>query len=204
MPNVEGLSGGLLATWLLDAAPLFPISSRIGGVFGMLWIGTSSCILGYSSIGQSVVGVLLGIILHFYSTRMPQFFIFVDAIFEIILAVVFVKLDSTVYAPADPANLKWLLIWGIAFEVFTCLMIFRHYKSYDTLPHLWLSLCTMNASVYQNHNRNDAADENSLDTTDSLVDIDFIKVADVFYIFAFLALFGSLLFVAFATQYFGW
>lgn len=220
MPSVEALTGGLLGSWLLDSPPIFPIASRICAIFGMIWTSSAVAILGYSSIGQTVVGVLMGIILHFYSSRMPQLFVFVDAFIEIILGITFVKLDPTTYSKSDPANLKWLLIWGIAFEMFTCLMIFRHYKSYETLPHLKLSLRNINATVYR-QNRNEGSERvdavaledtettqrNELEDTqltDELIHIDFLKLSDILYNLTFLALLAALLFLAFLTQHFAW
>lgn len=55
----------------------------------LITIGISAerVILGYHSIAQVTVGSLMGIFLHLYSTRMPQFMIFFDAIVQVICIV---------------------------------------------------------------------------------------------------------------------
>jgi membrane-associated phospholipid phosphatase len=46
-------------------------------------VGFERIILGYHSIAQVIVGALLGIALHFYQTRMPQYMVLWEAILQV-------------------------------------------------------------------------------------------------------------------------
>jgi len=89
----------------------------------------------------------MGIFLHFYSTRLPQYFIFIDAVVETVMGFVSLKLDSNLqYTSNDPYNLTAWLVWGIGFELFTCIMIWRHFQTSKWI-HLKLSLRSVNAEM---------------------------------------------------------
>lgn len=46
-------------------------------------IAIERVILGYHSILQVIVGASLGVLLHFYSTRTPQYFIIIDSVIQV-------------------------------------------------------------------------------------------------------------------------
>lgn len=62
------------------------------------------CINVHSRAGQAIVGALLGVILHYYSTRLPQFVIFIDAIVESVAAFVLLMIDRTPSSRDDPSK----------------------------------------------------------------------------------------------------
>lgn len=68
-------------------------------------IAMERVILGYHSVAQVTVGSLLGIALHVYSTRAPQFMVFVDAIVQIAVSGVLLQVDpNLVYNYPDTST----------------------------------------------------------------------------------------------------
>jgi len=206
MPSSESLTAGLFGSLIIDHAPYcWPIITRIVGVVLIFWASGSVLVVGQNSMGQVIVGVLMGIILYFYSTRVPQCMIFVDAALESIAAIIAVRLDDTHYNPNDPDNLNAWLFWGLGVEFFTCAMVFRHYKSYDTLPHLKMSLRRINEDVYSS--KGDMSDDESeFDSImdEAIVDTSFTKVSDSLFMLPSLVLMLTLFLISNCVQEYGW
>lgn len=80
MPNSHTMLSGLIGIYLLENY-IFGFTRSLIIFLSLQIISVSSqLILGYASLGQSLVGIVLGILAHFYSTRLPQFFIIIDTI----------------------------------------------------------------------------------------------------------------------------
>lgn len=71
---------GLLGIYMLENSIFGFIRSLILFLSLQIMSISSQILLGYASLGQAFVGMIVGIFLHFYSTRLPQFFIIVDTI----------------------------------------------------------------------------------------------------------------------------
>ncbi|GAM19840.1 hypothetical protein SAMD00019534_030150, partial [Acytostelium subglobosum LB1] len=118
MPSGDAMAGGILGALLIDKAPFYPMFSRITGVLLMVCVCFERTILGYHSVGQVVTGTTIGFFLHFYSTRVPQWVLFIDIIAQWILATVALQVDpALVYQQNDPNNLFVWFIWGLSFQV---------------------------------------------------------------------------------------
>jgi len=150
----------------------------------------------------------MGIILYYYSTRAPQFMVFFDAIVESVLAIILIRLDGERYDRADPNNLYSWFLWGLAFEAFTCAMILRHYKSYDTIPHLKRSLSNINNEIYKTNIRsNEEMEDTEFDSIvddEALVEISFVKVSDILFTLPFLIVLLVLLLIANCVEEYSW
>eukprot|EP01133_Synstelium_polycarpum_P017762 gene17762-21185_t len=130
MPSGDAMAGGILAAFLIDKAPFYPMFSRILGVLLMVCVCFERTILGYHSVGQVVTGTTIGFFLHFYSTRVPQWVLIIDIIAQWVLCAVALQLDKTlVYAPNDPNNLFVWFIWGASFQVLVLIYFFKIGKS---------------------------------------------------------------------------
>jgi len=210
MPSSESITAGLLGSYLLDATPFWPIASRLAGLIGIIWMAVGMLVLGQNSLGQVIVGVLMGIILYFYSTRSPQFMIFFDAVVESVAAIILIRLDGGRYDRGDPNNLNSWLMWGLAFETFTCAMMVRHYKSYDTMSHLKHSLHFINNEIYKSKSRNvndEDTDNTEFDTIlddEALVETSFTKISDILFTLPLLVIMIVLLLLANCIQEYGW
>lgn len=134
MPSGDAMAGALFGAYLFEAAPFSAWGSRIVAVISVFLVCFERVVLGYHSIGQVTVGASLGIILHIYSTRAPQFMIFVDAVVQLVLGAILLPLDpALVYKPHDTNNLMSWFLWGVSFQVFVVMMIFWHFRRHSSL-----------------------------------------------------------------------
>lgn len=102
------------------------------------------------SPAQVITGATLGFLLHIYSTRAPQWTIFVDTILSIGLGAISLDLDDGWRNNlTDPSNnlYSWY-IWGVAFQLFVCLMIFYHFASRGSLHLFKFSLTELSSVEY--------------------------------------------------------
>jgi len=145
MPSKVALTGGLIGSYLLDEAPYWPLGSQIFGLVYIIWVSASQVNLGFNSVGQVIAGSMLGILLHFYSTRVPQVLVFIEALIEIIFGITALSINSLKFQPNDSYNLNASITWGIGIEVFTCMMLFRHFHKTHGLSYLKLSFTKLKA-----------------------------------------------------------
>eukprot|EP01112_Ceratiomyxa_fruticulosa_P021575 TRINITY_DN763_c0_g1_i1.p1 TRINITY_DN763_c0_g1~~TRINITY_DN763_c0_g1_i1.p1 ORF type:complete len:368 (+),score=50.41 TRINITY_DN763_c0_g1_i1:86-1189(+) len=129
MPSGDAMAAGILGGYLLDKAPFFKWATRFMGLLLIASVCFERVILGYHSVGQVMAGASIGVILHFYATRVPQYFLFLDAIIQWILGAVMLHIDkSLVYTPNDSNNLWAWFLWGVSFQIFALLMLLKHFK----------------------------------------------------------------------------
>eukprot|EP01132_Coremiostelium_polycephalum_P000838 gene838-1045_t len=138
MPSGDAMAGGILAAYLIDKAPFYPWIARISGVLLMICVCFERTILGFHTVGQVVTGTSIGFALHFYSTRVPQWVMFIDIVCQWILSAIALQLDKNlVYAPNDSNNLWVWFIWGVSYQVLVIFLLLRVGKSpfagWDTL-----------------------------------------------------------------------
>lgn len=67
----------------------------------IIWVSASQVNLGFNSVGQVIAGSMLGILLHFYSTRVPQVLVFIEALIEIIFGITALSINSLKFQPND-------------------------------------------------------------------------------------------------------
>lgn len=110
------------------------------------------------NLGQVIVGSLLGFLMYFYSTRVPQFMIFIDAVLEIMYGGIALSLDPNLKFVEQDSSMTYQLlsilfmidlvsqdnliatfVRGVGIEVFTCIMILRHFYKTQGLIYLKLS-----------------------------------------------------------------
>ncbi|KYQ91285.1 phosphoesterase [Tieghemostelium lacteum] len=126
MPSGDAMAGGILGAFLIDKAPFYPVISRIAGVLLMVSVCFERTILGFHSVGQVITGTTIGFILHFYSTRVPQWVLFIDIACQWILGAIALQLDkSLVYQNNDPNNLWVWFVWGVSFQILVILLLIR-------------------------------------------------------------------------------
>jgi len=146
MPSGETMVAGLLSGYLMDEGRYWSLGFCFACAIIIVWICMERMVMGFHSLGQVIVGASLGVLFHFYSTRVPQYMIFIDAVVESVAAVVLLQSDSSlVYNLSDDGNLNAKFVWGLAFEVFAFLMLWRRYQ--DNVPCLRLSLSSINSEM---------------------------------------------------------
>jgi len=102
MPSGDAMCGAIVAAYLFDAAPLSKPLSRAIAIVIVPLIAMERVVLGYHSVAQVTVGSLLGIALHVYSTRMPQFMVFIDAVVQTVMGAVLLQVDpNLIYNKGD-------------------------------------------------------------------------------------------------------
>eukprot|EP00013_Stygamoeba_regulata_P018929 CAMPEP_0177658200 /NCGR_PEP_ID=MMETSP0447-20121125/16668_1 /TAXON_ID=0 /ORGANISM="Stygamoeba regulata, Strain BSH-02190019" /LENGTH=307 /DNA_ID=CAMNT_0019162759 /DNA_START=399 /DNA_END=1322 /DNA_ORIENTATION=+ len=124
MPSGDAMSGAIFGAWLMDEGPIFPVGARVTGFLTMILVCVERVALGKHSIGQVTTGAAIGVLLHIYSTRTPQWTIYLDNVIQVVLG--FVLLFSNpalVFADNDSNNLFSWLFWGFGFIVFVTMMI---------------------------------------------------------------------------------
>ncbi|EGC39978.1 hypothetical protein DICPUDRAFT_96398 [Dictyostelium purpureum] len=215
MPSGDAMAGGILAAYLIDIAPFYPILSRVLGVCLMICVCFERTILGYHTIGQVVTGTSIGFILHFYSTRVPQWFLAVDILMQWILSAIALQLDPhLVYSPNDPNNLWVWFIWGASFQVLVLFLLFRVGKSpLDGWRVLKQSLNSMSKSTSMNIQSDSAEDHllaYSIKPSHDMAESDerykrrIVKDADIpFTTISFIAFF-AVNFISFCMQQWNW
>ncbi|KAF2078565.1 hypothetical protein CYY_000188 [Polysphondylium violaceum] len=126
MPSGDAMAGGILGAYLIDKAPFYPVISRIAGFLLMVTVCFERTILGFHTVGQVITGTSIGFLLHFYSTRVPQWVLLVDIVAQWILCAVSLQVDPALgYAPNDPNNLWVWFIWGLSFQVIVVFALVR-------------------------------------------------------------------------------
>lgn len=130
MPSGDAMAGGILGAFLFDTAPVYPIISRVLGIVIILAVNVERMLLGMHTLAQVTVGSLLGVCLHFFSTRTPQRLIFLDATVQFVMGMISLHLDpNLVYGRNDMNNLLSWFWWGVAFQAFVLLMLWRFYHT---------------------------------------------------------------------------
>ena len=100
---------------------------------------------GWHSLGQTSAGATLGILLYFWSTRVPLYFTVVETLVTLPLSVYLLLIDPArpewgrpgVMLPNGNLNnlLAWL-IWGWAFQLLACSLIVRHFCALGILTRM--------------------------------------------------------------------
>lgn len=115
----------------------------------LVWISMQRIVMGLASLGQAIAGATLGITLHFYSTRVPQYMVFIDTIFEIVASALLLYLDTDIrYDYNSPFNLNAWLAWGCGFQLFACLLLWRQYQDNFSLMKLPLNVINEEVRKY--------------------------------------------------------
>lgn len=141
MPSGDAMSGAIFGAFLFDVAPFNKTFSRIVGAIIIPLICMERVVLGYHTIAQVTVGSCLGILLHVYSTRLPQALVFVDAFLHIVVGAILLLIDpALVYEPNSTNNLFSWFVWGVSFEIFVVAMLGRFYFNRENFAKLRFSL----------------------------------------------------------------
>lgn len=157
MPSGDALAGGLLAAYLVDAnviggfvrdlvgssgaaagwisrriLPGTRVWSVVAAVLLVFFVCEERVALGFHTIGQVTVGTCLAIVLYIYSTRAPLWCVYVDAVIQTILGSITLHVDPALKYGYDDMNNLWAwFVWGLAFEVLVCIMLYRERAHID-------------------------------------------------------------------------
>ncbi|KAN0023016.1 hypothetical protein ACTFIU_009099 [Dictyostelium citrinum] len=214
MPSGDAMAGGILGAFLIDKAPFYPKLARVLGVCVMICVCFERTILGFHTIGQVVTGTSIGFILHFYSTRVPQWFIAVDILMQWILSAIALQLDpALIYSPNDPNNLWVWFIWGASFQVLVLFLLFRVGKS--PLDGWRVLKQSMNKMSKDDLNiQSDSAEDHllayAIKPSHDMIESDerykrrISKDADIPYTFIAFIAFFAVNFLSFCMQQWGW
>jgi membrane-associated phospholipid phosphatase len=127
MPSGDAMSGAIFGAFIYDLAPFHPIIGRVIGALVIPVICMERVVLGYHTVAQVTVGSLMGIALHVWNTRMPQWTVYLDAIVQFVAGIILLNVDPALrYGYNDSNNLFAWFMWGVGFQVFViwCLLPF--------------------------------------------------------------------------------
>ncbi|KAG2381768.1 hypothetical protein C9374_006152 [Naegleria lovaniensis] len=141
MPSGDAMSGAIFGVFLFDIAPYHGWIARAFGIIVIPLICLERVVLGYHTIAQVTVGSSLGILLHYYSSRAPQFMIFFDGIIQIIAGAILLQLDpSLIYEKDSMNNLFSWYVWGVSFQIYVFMEIGRYYFNKKNIHKIRFSL----------------------------------------------------------------
>lgn len=121
MPSGDAMSGAIFGMLVYDFAPFHPVWGKVIGLCIIPVINMERVVLGYHTVAQVTVGSLLGVVLHIWNTRMPQWTIYLDAVVQLFLGLLLLNLDpALVHGPNDTNNLFSWFIWGVGFQFYVC------------------------------------------------------------------------------------
>ncbi|KAJ1479911.1 hypothetical protein T484DRAFT_1902026, partial [Baffinella frigidus] len=137
MPSGDAMMAALLGAWVLDQAP--PSWNR-GAVWllGLAIPAAGMCerlSWGFHSAGQVSAGASLGVVLYFWSTRVPQVVLLLEAVVIPPVAFFLLRADplrsewaiDAIAHPGGNNNLFSWIVWGLAFQLLSALLIIRHF-----------------------------------------------------------------------------
>jgi len=145
MPSGDATHGAVLGAFLIDSAPFSPVWARVAGLAVLILKATERVLLGWHSIGQVTSGIVIGFTSHFYSTRAPQFMIFVDSAVMAVVGLITVNVDPDLqYSDWDDLNIRSWFTQGLGLLLFNNLLLARHFylhhHSGNRKAALWASL----------------------------------------------------------------
>ena len=112
MPSGDAMSGAIFGIFLFDIAPYHGWLARAFAIIIIPIVCLERVVLGYHTVAQVTVGSCMGIALHYYSTRAPQFMIFFDGIIQIVIGAILLQVDPTLVNERDSMS-KYLFIMNI-------------------------------------------------------------------------------------------
>jgi len=128
MPSGDAMVGGVVGAYFLDQAPLHPIWSRLFGLTVIIFKAAERVLFGFHSIGQVTTGLTIGVLYNFYSTRLPQYVVFIDLSLQFVSGLIFMNIDQSLnYQDFNPLNIKSWYFQGATFGLFVALMLGRFY-----------------------------------------------------------------------------
>lgn len=137
MPSGDAMGGALLGAFLIDEGPVFPLLSRVFGALIIFCTCLERTMLGYHSLGQVITGASLGVLLHFYSTRAPQFMVYLDALVTVLLGFIALFADGHLhFTENDGNNIFAWFVNGCAYVLFVVVMHLWHFWKHEGLGNL--------------------------------------------------------------------
>ncbi|KAJ6236792.1 hypothetical protein M0813_27537 [Anaeramoeba flamelloides] len=127
MPSGDAMNGAIVAMSIFDFAPINVVGSRIFSTLILLIVMAERVALGYHTIGQVTAGASIGIVLHFCSTRLPQWFNFAASSVQFILSwwVLILDNDNIKVEKGSFNNLYAWVMWGNCFLLIEFFLSFR-------------------------------------------------------------------------------
>eukprot|EP00823_Brevimastigomonas_motovehiculus_P002501 TRINITY_DN1527_c0_g1_i1.p1 TRINITY_DN1527_c0_g1~~TRINITY_DN1527_c0_g1_i1.p1 ORF type:complete len:373 (-),score=74.92 TRINITY_DN1527_c0_g1_i1:286-1404(-) len=129
MPSGDAMHGGIIGGYLWDRAPINKWAARTLAIALMILACAERVLLGFHSIGQVTTGCVIGFVLHYYSTRMPQYMLFIDTAITLVGGIIGTALDSNLddYHAFDSNNIRQWFSQSVAFAVFDAVLVARYY-----------------------------------------------------------------------------
>ncbi|EKX42266.1 hypothetical protein GUITHDRAFT_164206, partial [Guillardia theta CCMP2712] len=142
MPSGDSMMGALVGAFIWDSSSSFEMTAT--GAFVTMAVMCERMSWGFHSLGQTMAGSALGIALHYWSTRTPLYFTILESIFIVPGGFVLLMLDParaewsvpSVLQPGFQDNLLAWYCWGVAFQLFSAVLICRHYCSLGILSRM--------------------------------------------------------------------
>eukprot|EP00696_Hemimastix_kukwesjijk_P003092 gnl/Hemi2/13774_TR4685_c0_g1_i1.p1 gnl/Hemi2/13774_TR4685_c0_g1~~gnl/Hemi2/13774_TR4685_c0_g1_i1.p1 ORF type:complete len:360 (-),score=104.69 gnl/Hemi2/13774_TR4685_c0_g1_i1:118-1197(-) len=134
MPSGDAMCGAIVGAFLFEKTFRNRAWGAVAAAVVMICKMSERLILGYHTLGQVITGSVIGLTLHVYSTRVPQYMVFVDTVLSIILLIGGIGLDGEarerMWTAGGNDLFSWGL-WGMGIQLFTCMMLARHYYSFE-------------------------------------------------------------------------
>jgi len=129
MPSGDATVGAVAAFFFFVWTPFgMKWLSRLLGVAMIVLKCTERVAFGYHSLGQVTTGVVIGTALSAYAEYLPQYFIVLDLIAQIVIGCIALPDDSDLhYAPNDANNIVAWYFWGGGLLLFYFALTMRFY-----------------------------------------------------------------------------
>jgi len=129
MPSGDATVGAIAAFFFFVWTPFgMKWFSRLVGVAMVVLKCTERVAFGYHSLGQVITGVAVGTSLSAYAEYLPQYFIVLDFIAQVVIGCVALPDDTDLhYAPNDANNIVSWYFWGGGLLLFYFVLTLRFY-----------------------------------------------------------------------------
>jgi len=119
-------SGSTFVSTVIAGHLMTTLSIPFGILFTIL-MGAAAVVSGQYSFGQSIVGIVLGLVLHIYSLRTPLFMRIIDFFISLIAGFISIALAMRSYRNND-FSFSIIFLAGLAWQVFAFTLLFVSFE----------------------------------------------------------------------------
>jgi len=124
--GIWGMPSVLSVTSTIIGAHVLEYISVSAGIVIPIVVCASRVLLGYHSIGQVLVGIAVGILLHFYATRTPIFIRFIDFLLNLLAGLLILFLMKASHPTVD-FTFSFTFLIGLVWQIFSISLMFGLY-----------------------------------------------------------------------------
>jgi len=118
MPSGESMAATVIGFHFIEKINI-PL-----GIFFIVVMAGQGIAIGMHSFGQVLVGIIIGVALHFYSTRTPTFARVIDIVLNFIAGIITLVMTKQAYPNGIDCSFAMDFVIGIAWQVYAAVMVF--------------------------------------------------------------------------------